>query len=95
MKATLYMKDQKNPVAELDEVKVVSYNDNHKASPTRVTYKTKRLNAGKMMLELFRDMRMTLRLEDGRVGGVLLQHSSLDMDGNFIGVMRVLDGISN
>lgn len=94
MKATLYMQDRKEAVAELDEVKIVSFNDNHKNSPTRITYKTQNLNAGKVMTELHRDTRMTLTLDDGRSGGVILQHTSLDMDGNFIGVMRVIDGIS-
>lgn len=94
MKATLYMQDRKEPVAELDEVKVVSFNDNHKNSPTRITYKTQKLNAGKVMTELHRDTRMTLTLADGRSGGVIFQHSSLDLEGNFIGIFRVVDGIS-
>ena len=94
MKATLYMQDRKEPVAELDEVKIVSFNDNHKNSPTRITYKTEKFNATQLMTELHRDQRMTLTLDDGRSGGVVLQHTSLDMDGNFIGVMRVVDGIS-
>lgn len=94
MKAMLYMQDRTDPVAVLDEVKIVSFNDNHQKSPTRITYKTQQLNATKMMTELHRDTRMTLTLDDGRSGGVVLQHSSLDMEGNFIGVMRVVDGIT-
>ena len=94
MKATLTMQGQKDPVAVLDEVKIVSFNDNHKRSPTRVTYKSKTLNASKLITELHRDSRLTLTLEDGRSGGVVLQHSSLDMQGNFVGVMRVIDGIA-
>ena len=94
MKAMLYLQDRKEPVAALDEVKIVSFNDNHKKSPTRITYKTQNFNATKLMTELHRDTRMTLTLDDGRSGGVILQHTSLDMEGNFIGVMRVIDGIS-
>jgi hypothetical protein len=90
MKAMLYMENRKEPVAVLDEVTIVKMNDNHTDAPYRVTYKTKRLNAGKTMLELHRDAKMTLKLEDGRQTGVLLQHNSLDMQGNAIGVLRVL-----
>lgn len=94
MKATLTMQGRKDPVAVLDEVNIVSFNDNHKRSPTRVTYKSKMLNASQLMTELHRDDRFTLTLEDGRSGGVVLQHSSLDSHGNFVGVMRVIDGIT-
>lgn len=94
MKATLTMQGQKDPVAVLDEVNVITFNDNHKRSPTRVTYKSKALNASKVMTELNRDNRFTLTLEDGRSGGVVLQHSSLDSHGNFVGVLRVIDGIA-
>ena len=38
---------------------------------------------------------MTLTLDDGRSGGVILQHTSLDMEGNLIGVMRGIDGIAD
>jgi hypothetical protein len=44
------------------------------------------------MLELHRDEKMTLKLEDGRVANVLLQHASLDMKGQHVGVLRVLGG---
>ena len=33
---------------------------------------------------------MVVKIEDGRTGSVLLQHASLDMAGNFVGVLRVL-----
>jgi hypothetical protein len=69
-------------------------NDNHKASPTRITYKSNKFNAGKTMLELHRDEKMTLKLEDGRNANVLVQHTSLDMKGNAVGVLRVLDGLT-
>ena len=91
MKATLYMQGQRDPVAAFDEVNVVKMNDNHNAFPYRVLYKAVQLNAGKTMLELHRDTRMTLQLDDGRDCGVLLQHSSIDMEGNAVGVLRVLD----
>ena len=55
MKATLYMPGEKDPVAVLDEVTIVQMNDNHKASPVRITYKAQKLNAGKTMLELLHD----------------------------------------
>jgi hypothetical protein len=88
------MQDQNEPVAVFDEIELVQMNDNHKAAPYRITYKTKRLNAGKTMLELHRDEKMTLKLEDGRQASVLLQHTSLDMQGNAIGVLRVLSGLA-
>ena len=94
MKATLYMQGKKDPVAVLDEVTIVQMNDNHKASPTRITYKSHKFNAGKTMLELHRDEKMTLKLEDGRNANVLVQHTSLDMKGNAVGVLRVLDGLT-
>ncbi len=94
MKATLYMQGKKNPVAVLDEVNIIQMNDNHKASPLRITYKTQKFNAGKTMLELHRDEKMTLTLEDGRNASVLVQHTSLDMQGNSVGVLRVLDGLA-
>jgi hypothetical protein len=94
MKAMLYIQDQNEPVAVFDEIELVQMNDNHKAAPYRITYKTKRLNAGKTMLELHRDEKMTLKLEDGRQANVLLQHASLDMQGNAIGVLRVLSGLA-
>jgi hypothetical protein len=90
MKAMLYMQGQNDPVAVLDEVQIVTMNDNHKAAPQRVLYKARRLNAGKTLLELHRDAQLTLKLEDGRDAPVVLQHSSLDMQGNAVGVLRVL-----
>ena len=95
MKAMLYMPGQSDPVAVFDEVNIVQMNDNHKAAPLRVRYKTRRLNAGKTMLELHRDDKMTLKLEDGREASVLLQHSSLDMQGNAVGILRVLNGLAS
>jgi hypothetical protein len=90
MKAMLYMPKRDEPVAVLDEVKVVEFNDNHQSAPVRVFYSSKSLNSGKAMIEFHRDEKMLLRLEDGRSGDVLLQHSSLDMNGNAVGVLRVL-----
>ena len=90
MKAMLYLKDNENPVAVLDEVQVVQLDDNHKVSPARITYKSKKMNASKTMIELHRDEKMTVTLDDGRHGSVILQHASLDMEGNAVGVLRVV-----
>lgn len=94
MKAMLYMPGNNNPVATFDEVNLVEMNDNHQAAPRRFTYKTQSLNAGKTMIELHRDEKMTLKLDDGRVCSVLLQHSSLDMEGKAVGVLRVLGNLA-
>ncbi|MFN3980295.1 MAG: hypothetical protein ACK4SA_07925 [Caldilinea sp.] len=93
MKAILYLPGKEEPAAVLDEVNIVTFNDNHKASPVRVSFKTRKFNAGKTMVELHRHEKMQIRFEDGRVADVLLQHSSLDMEGNTIGVLRVLGEI--
>ena len=90
MKAMLYLKNKEEPVAVLDEVNLITFNDNHKADPVRISYKSRKLNAGKTMIELLRHEKMEVKLEDGRHGSVLLQHSSLDMEGNAVGVLRVL-----
>jgi hypothetical protein len=90
MKAMMYMQGASDPVSVLDEVKIVQMNDNHKDAPYRVLYTTAKLNASKTMIELHRDEKMTLKLEDGRVASVLLQHASLDMKGRHVGVLRVL-----
>lgn len=95
MKAMLYMPNQADPVAVFEEVDIVKMNDNHLAAPFRITFKSPRLNAGKTMIELHRDTKMTLKLEDGRTCQVLLQHSSLDSQGNAVGVLRVLDGLAD
>jgi hypothetical protein len=91
MKAMLYMPEIEKPVALLESVQVVRMNDNHKAAPYRIFYKSSRLNAGPTMVELHRDVKMALKLEDGRSCSVLLQHSSIDSKGNAVGVFRVLD----
>ncbi len=95
MKAMLYMQGKDDPVAVFDEVNVIQMNDNHKVSPLRITYKSQRLNAGKTMVEMHRDTKMKLKLEDGRNANVILQHSSLDQQGNAVGVLLVLDGLAN
>lgn len=95
MKAMLYMPGGTEPVAVLDEVNIVQMNDNHKAAPQRILYKAERLNASKIMLELQRDTAMKLKLEDGREANVLLQHSSLNMQGHAVGVLRILSDLAN
>lgn len=94
MKAMLYLAGKEDPAAVLDEVHIVTYNDNHKASSLRVSFKTRKFNAGRTMTELHRHEKMQIRLEDGRAADVLLQHASLDMEGNTIGVLRVLGEIT-
>ncbi len=94
MNAMLYMPGQEKPIAVLDHVDVVSMNDNHKLSPDRVFFRTRRLGTTKKMIELVRDERLTLKLDDGRTCNVLLQHSSLDSEGQTVGVLRVLDSLS-
>lgn len=95
MKAMLYMQDKKDPVAVLDDVTIVKMNDNHTKSPYRVSFSAAKLNAGRTMLELHRDEKLLLRLDDGREANVLLQHSSLDSKGNAVGVLRVLGTMDN
>jgi len=90
MKAMLYMPGAENPVAVFEDIQVVEMNDNHAAAPYRIVYKTERLNEQKAMLELHRDEKMRLKLDDGRACDVLMQHTSLDMEGNAVGVLRVL-----
>lgn len=90
MKAMLYLAGKEDPAAVLDFVQLVTFNDNHKASPVRVNFKTSKFNAGKTMAELHRHEKMHVRFEDGRSADVVLQHQSLDMQGNTVGVLRVL-----
>lgn len=94
MKAMLYLPHKQDPVAIFEEVEIINFNDNHSTAPYRITYKSPRLNAGKIMVEMERDSKMLLKLEDGRVCNVLLQHSSIDSKGNAVGVLRVLDGLT-
>ncbi|MCB0146716.1 MAG: hypothetical protein KDE01_03610, partial [Caldilineaceae bacterium] len=89
MKAMLYLSGKEEPVAVFDEVTIVTMNDNHKVSPARISYKSKQLSSGKAMVELYRHEKMRLQLEDGQEAEVLLTHSSLDMEGNAVGVLRV------
>ena len=95
MKAMLYMLNKPDPVAIFDEVEIVQFNQNNHLEPYRITFKSPRLNAGKSMVEMDRDSKMTLKLEDGRSCNVLLQHQSLDSKGNAVGVLRVLGDFSN
>jgi len=87
------MSGKETPVAVLDDVRLMEYNDNHTDAPHRIYYTSRNLNAGKTMLEMHRDEQMLLRMEDGRSANVLLQHSSMDSQGNAVGVMRVLGPI--
>lgn len=95
MKAMLYLPNKPDPVAIFEEVEIVHMDQKNHESPYRISYKSPRLNAGKTMVEMERDSKMTLKLEDGRSCSVLLQHSSLDRKGNAIGVLRVLGDITS
>lgn len=90
MKGMLYMQGHSEPVAVLDDIKIVKMNDNHTLSPVRIFFESRYFNTSKVMTELHRDVKMTVRLDDGRTIDTVLQHSSLDMQGNQIGVLRVL-----
>lgn len=94
MKAMLYLKNNEEPVAVLDDVKVVEFNDNHQSSPIRVFYTSSKLNSGRSMTEMHRDERLTLKLDDGRSANVVFQHSSMDSVGNMVGVLRVLGAVN-
>lgn len=94
MKAMLYLQNKEEPVAVLDDVKVVEFNDNHTAAPIRVFYKSSKLNSGKTMLEMHRDERLLLRMDDGRSANVVFQHSSMDSVGNMVGVLRVVGPVN-
>jgi hypothetical protein len=95
MKAMLYLPNKPDPVAVFEEVNIVHFDQDNHPAPYRITFKSAKLNAGKTMVEMVRDSKMTLKLEDGRECSVLLQHSSLDSKGNAVGVLRVLDGLTN
>ncbi len=92
MKATLYLDQVAEPVAVLDDVKIVEFgSDNHpEGERIRIYYNTDNLNATKMMVELHRDRKMTVKLEDGRSASALITHASLDAKGHFVGVLRVI-----
>ena len=92
MKAMLYLDQIVEPVAVLDDVKVVEYgSDNHpQGERVRIYYQTDNLNATNTMVELHRDRKMTIKLEDGRSASALMTHASLDAKGHFVGVLRVI-----
>lgn len=92
MKAMLYLTGKQDPVAVFDEVEIIKLNDNHPGQPYQIAYQSSRLNAGKTMVELHRDEKMVLKLEDGRSLDVLLQHTSMDAQGKAVGVLRILGG---
>lgn len=96
MKAMLYGSRMDQAVSVLDDVRLVEFGSpNHgEAGRMRLYFRTKSLNATKTMVELHRDQRMTVKLEDGRTAGALLAHSSLDNEGNAVGVLRLLTELS-
>jgi len=96
MKAMLYAAKMDQAVSVLDDVRIVEYaSTNHAdSSQVRIFFKTKALNATKTMVELHRDQKMTVKLEDGRTASALLAHSSLDNEGHAVGVLRVLGALN-
>lgn len=96
MKAMLYVSRVEQAVSVLDDVRIVEYGSTNHAddSQVRLFFKTKALNATKMMVEMHRDQKMTVKLEDGRTGSVLLAHSSIDSEGQAVGVLRMLGALS-
>ncbi|HRJ40684.1 MAG: hypothetical protein KJZ86_18795 [Caldilineaceae bacterium] len=95
MKAMLYTDRMDQAVSVLDDVRIVEFGSTNHAqdSQVRLYFKTKALNATKTMVELHRDQKMTIKLEDGRTGSALLSHSSLDSEGNAVGVLRMLGAL--
>ncbi len=87
MKGILFLDDQ--PVAQLDETRTTVFKT-YDVDPIRVSYSTKKLNTGKTLTEMQRTRTLVLKMEDGRQADVVLQHSSLDMEGNLVGVLRVV-----
>ena len=96
MKAMLYADKMDQAVSVLDDVRIVEYgSSNHpENSQVRLFFKTKALNATKTMVELHRDQKMTVKLEDGRTANALLAHSSMDSEGNAVGVLRLLGALN-
>jgi hypothetical protein len=96
MKAMLFLDRMDQPISVLDDVEIVEYKTNNHAdhSNYRIFYKTQQINATKTMTELHRDRRFLIKLEDGRTANALLQHASLDMQGNAVGVLRVLGALA-
>lgn len=96
MKAMLYADRMDQAVSVLDEVRIVEYGSNNhlSGSQLRLYFRTRALNATKTMVELHRDQKMTVKLEDGRTGSALLSHSSMDSEGNAVGVLRMLGALS-
>ncbi len=87
MKGILFLDDK--PVAQLDETRTTVFKT-YDVDPIRVSYSTRKLNTGRALTEMHRTRTLVLRLEDGREANVMLQHSSLDMAGNMVGVLRVV-----
>jgi len=96
MKAKLYVDRVDEEVSILDDVRIVEYGSKNHAenSQVRLFFKTRALNTTKTMIELHRDHKMVVKLEDGRTGNALLAHSSMDSEGHAVGVLRLLDELS-
>ncbi len=77
------------PLAQLDEVKVTVFKT-YEIDPIRVSYTSKALGIGKTFPELQRTKAMVLELDNGSQASVIFQHSSLDAQGQQVGVLRVL-----
>jgi len=87
MKGILFLDNE--AVAQLDETRTTVFKT-YDVDPIRVSYRTKKLNTGKALIEMQRTRTLVLKLEDGRDADVVCQHSSMDMEGNLVGVLRVV-----
>lgn len=90
MRGELFLPKDTKPAAVL-ECQISEYRrpgDRDHSLRVLYTYQ-ERLKKG---LELYRDVPLWLRLEDGRELSVLMQHEAITPDGRIIGVLRVLNG---
>ena len=90
MKAEIFLPKDKKPAAVLD-CKVAKYRkpgDRDHSVRLFYTYE-ERLKKG---LELYKDVPLRLRLEDGREVSVIIQHESVTPDKRIVGVLRVVEG---
>ncbi len=90
MRGELFLPKEARPAAVL-ECQISEYRrPGDRDHSVRVLYTCQeRLRKG---LELYRDVPLRLRLEDGRQLSVILQHEAITPDGRIVGVLRVLDG---
>ncbi len=90
MKGEIFLPKDEKPAAVLD-CKITKYRKpEEKDHGARIVYTyEERLKKG---LELYKDVPLRLRLEDGREVSVVIQHESVTPDKRIIGVLRVVEG---